>query len=209
MRSVSRRFVAIVLMLMATAAALSFTDRRRPEYLVQPLHEIPAKIADWTATGADEALDPLVLKRLKPTDYLARYYAKNGYKMGLFISFYAEQRSGESMHSPKNCLPGSGWEIWKREAVMIPTESGPVEINKYFIQNSGRRMLVMYWYQSKRRIVASEYLGKILLVRDALLENHTSGSIVRITLADDPTLAAEGERIAAAVIPEVQRCFGD
>jgi EpsI family protein len=112
------------------------------------------------------------------------------------------------MHSPKNCLPGSGWEIWKYDSAWIQTNTGKVKINKYSIENSGQRSLVFYWYQSKSRIIASEYLGKILLVQDALMDGRTAGSIVRIIVADVPGAAEEGASFAAKVIPQVQRCFG-
>jgi EpsI family protein len=209
MRTTSWQFVTVVSLLAATALASGFSQRRRPENLVHPLSDVDTHIAGWDSATGDEVLEPSVLRVLKPTDYLSRMYKKNDRKMSLFISFYAAQHAGESMHSPKHCLPGSGWEIWKHGSGKISVGGSPVEINEYSIQKSGQRMLVLYWYQSKGRIVANEYLGKIFLVRDALLENRTSGSIVRIIVPDDPASAAEGERFAAAVIPQVQRCFGD
>jgi len=49
-----------------------------------------------------------------------------------------------------------------------------------------QRALVLYWYQSRDRVIASEYIGKVLLVRDALFSGRTSGSIVRIVVPDRP-----------------------
>ena len=126
----------------------------------------------------------------------------------LFIAYYAQQRAGESMHSPKHCLPGGGWEIWKQDSELLTVRGKQFEINKYSIQNSGSRMLMFYWYQSKTRIVASEYIGKLLLARDTLLSGHTSGSIVRIMLPDSPAISNEGLAFATRLIPEVERCFG-
>jgi len=83
-----------------------------------------------------------------------------------------------------------------------------VQINKYSIQNSGSRMLMFYWYQSKTRILASEYLGKIQLARDAVLTGNTSGSIVRIMLPDTPAADEQGIFFAKRLIPEVEHCFG-
>ena len=185
MKKFSLRFVATVLLLAATLVAASLADRRVPDFLAQPLDKIDTQLAGWQAV-ADEPLGARVLKVLLPTSYLSRTYRKGGLPMGLFVAFYAQQRGGESMHSPKNCLPGSGWEIWKYESASIPVNGQPVTVNKYFIHNSGQRMLMYYWYQSKQRIIASEYLGKILLVRDALFDGRTAGSIVRITLPEPP-----------------------
>ena len=113
------------------------------------------------------------------------------------------------MHSPKHCLPGAGWEIWQHDSAMVPINGKRYEVNQYSIQNAGSRMLMLYWYQSRDRITASEYLGKVLLARDTIMTGHTAGSLVRIMLADVPGAGKEGVAFAAKLIPEVQRCFGN
>ncbi len=112
------------------------------------------------------------------------------------------------MHSPKHCLPGSGWEIWKHGSALVPVNGRQIEINQYSIQNSGQRLLVFYWYQSRERILSSEYMGKILLAKDALLTGHTAGSLVRVTLPDVPAAPEEGVAFASVLIPAMQRCLG-
>lgn len=204
----SARYLVTILLLTVTLGAYTLSQRRKPDFLAQPLDTIDKQIAGWSKT-ADEPLSELVLDRLQLTSYLSRSYEKQGSKLGLFIAFYAEQRAGESMHSPKHCLPGSGWHIWKHDSAMIPLSGGEVKINKYSIQNSGQRMLVFYWYQSKRRVIASEYMGKVLLAKDAILDGRTAGSLVRIILPDTPSATAEGTSFASVLIPEVQRCFGE
>ena len=203
----NRCFVLTVLLLAGTLGAIGVTAKRLPDQLNKPLAEIPTKIGDWT-TVQEQKLDSHVLQVLLPTSYLSRTYSKGGRPADLFIAYYAQQRAGESMHSPKNCLPGSGWEIWNYDSAWIPTDSGKVKVNKYSIENAGQRSLVFYWYQSKSRIIASEYVGKILLVRDALLDGRTAGSSVRIIVPDVPGAAEDATLFASKVIPQVQRCFG-
>jgi EpsI family protein len=201
-------YIGTVVLLATTLAGYALSERRQPDFLAQPLDMIDKQIAGWKMVG-DEPLSSGVLGRLQLTSYVARLYEKQETKLDLFIAFYAQQRAGESMHSPKHCLPGSGWEIWKHDSAMVPVGGKLVRINQYSIQNSGQRMLVFYWYQSKRRIIASEYMGKILLARDALFDGRTAGSLVRIILPDVPSAPAAGTAFAAALIPEVQRCFGE
>lgn len=208
MNRISTRYVLTILLLATTLAGYSLSQRRKPDFLAKPLDTVSKQIAGWSMDN-DEPLGPRVLKRLQLTSYISRSYSKNGESLGLFAAFYAEQRAGESMHSPKYCLPGSGWEIWKQDSAVVPVNGEQYKVNQYYIQNSGRRMIVLYWYQSKRRIIASEYMGKILLVKDSLLDGRTAGSIVRITLPDTPSAPAQGVQFAAALIPQIQRCFGE
>jgi EpsI family protein len=201
-------YTVTVLLLSATLAAYALSERRKPDFLVQPLDTVDQQIDGWKMTGT-EPLTEGVLGRLQLTSYVSRQYEKRGTHLALFIAFYAQQRAGESMHSPKHCLPGSGWEIWKIDSALVSVGGRQVEVNQYSIQNSGQRNLVFYWYQSRRRIIKSEYMGKILLAKDALFDGQTAGSLVRITLPDTPSAPAEATAFASILIPEVQRCFGE
>jgi EpsI family protein len=205
--SISFRYIGTIAVLGGALVAGNLTERRIPEKLAFPLEQIRQQIAGWTAT-ADEVLPPPTLRALKATAYLVRDYQKGDQRLDLFIAFYAQQRAGESMHSPKHCLPGAGWEIWQLGSVRVPVDGRQIEINKYSIENAGTRRVMFYWYQSKGRVIASEYLGKVLLARDTLLTGHTAGSIVRVTLADTPGALNEGVAFASQVIPEVSRCLG-
>jgi EpsI family protein len=183
MRSNSWQYVITVLLLAGTLAASKLSERRQPESLARSLDQIPINIGSWTGADAPP-LGDAVLQVLRPTSYLDRRYERGADQISLFIAYYAEQRAGESMHSPKHCLPGGGWEIWSYGSAWVPVEGRQIKINRYSIQHNDERLLVLYWYQSKQRIIASEYLGKILLVRDAMAMGSTSGSLVRLILRD-------------------------
>jgi EpsI family protein len=204
---VSLPFAATTALLATTLLLGGLTARRIAESLAIPLESIDSHILGWTGVK-DNTLPEGILKELKPTTYLSRSYRKESMELDLFIAFYSQQRAGESMHSPKHCLPGSGWEIWQHGSAFVPVGGQQIKINKYSIQNQGTRLLMFYWYQSKNRIVANEYIGKVMLARDTLLTGHTAGSIVRITLPDVPGANEEGVAIASKVIGEMQRCFG-
>lgn len=195
-------------LLAATLLAYKTTGGRPAETLARPLDTIPWQMAGFQGSE-NPALTDGVLAQLKPTSYLSRTYRKDGLEADLFIAYYAQQRAGESMHSPKHCLPGSGWEIWDYGSTDISAPGGTARINRYNISRNGQRMVVFYWYQSRERIIASEYLGKILLARDTLLRNSTAGSIVRVVVPDLPQAKDDARAMAAALIPQVRRCFGE
>jgi EpsI family protein len=205
--TVSLHWIATFLLLVTTLTASRLMARRRSEFLIQPLNTIDRQIAGFTAAD-NPVLTDEVLAQLKPTSYLSRTYNKSGLQADLFIAFYAQQRAGESMHSPKHCLPGAGWEIFDYASAAIPAGGRRYKVNKYRVSRETERRLVLYWYQSKQRIIANEYLGKLLLAHDALLQNSTSGSIVRIIVPDRPGAFEAARELASAIILQVQRCFG-
>jgi EpsI family protein len=199
--------VGVLLLLSGTLVASKVTSHRLAVNLSKELETIPLEMSGFTGTN-NPPLQDNVLNELKANSYLTRTYRSVDLAADLFIAFYAQQRAGESMHSPKHCLPGSGWEIWDYATTTISVENHRFVVNQYSIDRDGDRRLVLYWYQSKSRLFASEYLGKILLARDALLQNSTAAAIVRIIVPDKTGAANEASRLAAQVIPELQRCFG-
>jgi len=202
------RFLLVFGLLTGTLVLSKLGDRRVPQTLARRLSDLPRDIAGWRSTGDDPALSDGVLAQLKPTSYLARAYRQDNRELRLFVAYYAQQRAGESMHSPKHCLPGAGWQIWDYNSVQIRVGGSATNINKYSIHNAGSRAVVLYWYQSKQRIIASEYLGKLLLVRDAILDGRTAGSIVKITCIDELDLIAGATEFASELIPQLQISFG-
>jgi EpsI family protein len=204
----SWRLLLTLVLLAATLVASKLADNGRSVSLAQPLDSIGTSIAGFTG-GSSLPLAPSALAALKCDAYLSRTYRKSGIGADLFIAYYAQQRSGESMHSPKHCLPGAGWEIWDYGNMDVRANGRNFKINKYSISHEDDRRVVLYWYQSKTRIIASEYLGKVLLARDALLRHSTAGSIVRIIVPDQPGVLEPAREFAAEVIPQVQHCFSN
>lgn len=158
-----------------------------------PLQQIPLAIGDWQ--GDDIALDADTLAILRVSDYVNRtYQSRTAPPVSLYVGYYRSQRTGDSIHSPKNCLPGSGWEpVWSgRWAVEIPGRE-PIVVNSYLVQKGFDRELVFYWYQSQGRVIASEYRAKLWMAIDAVTRNRTDGALVRfVTSTVDGQGKAQG-----------------
>ena len=160
----------------------------------QPLAEVPRQLGDWEALK-DETIDADTLAVLKANDYLVRTYRNGEETAGLFIAYYRAQHAGESMHSPKNCLPGSGWQPVENDRVSLGIDpSGrPVWVNRYIVEKDGQRTLSLYWYQENGRTIASEYWGKIYMVWDTFRTGRRDGAIVRISV---PMATRDGDAAA-------------
>lgn len=199
--------LCVFTMLAGTLVAARLTSHRLGGALAESLETIPWELAGFVGS-ANPPLQRSVLNELRATNYIARTYRKDDLEADLFVAYYAQQRAGESMHSPKHCLPGGGWEIWKFDMLDAHAGGARYAINKYSISHEGERRIVLYWYQSRERVFASEYLGKLLLARDALLQHSTAAAIVRIIVPDNDQAVSGGSALASAMILEMQRCFG-
>jgi EpsI family protein len=206
MNAATKLFAITAALLAATWASSALSGNRLPEPLAQPLESIPRQIGPWTGS-ADHPLDQATEDVLRATSYLSRSYQRDDLTLDFFTAFYALQEAGETMHSPRNCLPGSGWEVWRHSTVDFEVDGKTVTLNEYGVQNGARRMIVLYWYQTPERIIASEYYAKLCLVWDAVVSSRTSGSIVRVVAPDRPGSLEAATEFAAKMIPEVQRCL--
>lgn len=173
--------------------------------LQKPLREFPSAIG--LSHGEDRPFDKQVVKAIGADDYINRVYLGATPPIELYIGYYRDQRSGDRIHSPKNCLPGSGWEPVHSARVQIGSEGGvPVLANEYLVAQGTKRDMVLYWYQSHGRIVASEYLAKFLLISDGLKNRPTDGAIIRIwtTAVDgEVTAQARAAEFAHRIYPQV------
>jgi len=201
------RFGATLLLLGGTVA-ISYFNGRGDSALARPLESIDSQLDGWFGSD-DPPPESGVLNTLAATSFLSRTYRRGDASMNLWVAFYAHQQAGETMHSPKLCLPGSGWELIEQQSARVQARRLSVGINDIVLMRPGDRMRMLYWYQSPKRVVASEYAGKLALMWDAFRYGQSSGSLVRITFADDPAERDHALSFAGAVMTQVDRCFGN
>jgi EpsI family protein len=196
--STTARWSIVCVLMLATAAFLAQRSRAEPVPIREALDTCPVMIGDWRGQTA-APFDPRTLTVLGVDEYLNRVYrAPDGLPLGLYVGYYGSQRQGDTMHSPLNCLPGAGWTpvSFARIDVAVPAASTTIHVNRYTVEKGLERQVVLYWYQSHGRVVASEYWGKIYLVLDAIRTNRTDGALVRVVA---PVVSGEADAEARAV----------
>jgi EpsI family protein len=167
-----------------------------------PLALLPETIGSRTAQ--DVPLDSETLGILGDGRFLNRVYTNPGgpgqlpeVPISLFIGYFPTQRTGQSIHSPQNCLPGAGWAFLSSKVINLPTASGkPYPVGEYLIGNAGVKQVVLYWYLAHGRSVANDYKAKAYMMLDALRWNRTDGSLIRIVtpVASNESLADAQQR---------------
>jgi EpsI family protein len=183
-----------------------------------PLATLPPTLVGHEAVP--RSLSAAEIAWAKSPDYVLRDYERDG-QLGfaLYVAYYDVQQGDRSIHSPKNCLPGSGWEPLSSEERIVRTAGGTLPVNRFLLAHKEQRALAYYWYQGRGRAVANEYAVKAWLLWDALTARRTEEALVRIVVPVDPDPAdgpharelAEARAdslavlIASRVAPEVER----
>jgi EpsI family protein len=199
LNSTPARVASVLLLLQAGLLYSSIREEYVPEGL--PLAGLPLEFGQWRFFRENVA-DPEVREVLQADDLVNRSYQNGVVGANLFVAAFRSQRTGKAPHSPKNCLPGSGWE-WVK-ASTLPVEVGraePIVVNRYIVARGQERSLVMYWYQSRDRVVASEYEAKFWVMADAIRYNRTDTALVRVVVPIGPDKdEARAERYAVDFI---------
>jgi len=201
------RALVLASCLLLTAWYLSHASTAEAVPAHEPITSLPLGFDDWVGQNSTP-FSPQVLAVLGADSYIMRLYRRpNNHEpvVGLYVGFYESQRQGETMHSPLNCMPGAGWLPTSKATASISAFDGALRtnralrVNRVVIQRGLDRQLVLYWYQSHGRIVASEYWGKIYTVVDAVRLNRTDAALVRVLTPIDDEPGSEARAEARAV----------
>lgn len=159
--------------------------------LSRPLAEIPRQLAGWSLAH-ESPVDAETMELLKADDTVNRTYrTADGAFASLFIAFFKSQRAGVAPHSPKVCLPGSGWVPAESTTINIDIPGRePINVNRYIVTKGDSRSLIIYWYQTPYRVIANELTAKLYTIVDGLKHHRSDTTLVRIIV---PIQGAESE----------------
>jgi len=188
--------------------AAEFRDENIPA--IRPLAEFPVNVAAWQMVRETQ-LEKEVQEVLAADDTMSRVYLDPAGKnaASLFVAFFKSQRTGHWVHSPKNCLPGAGWEPAESGVIQVSAPGGsmpPITINRYIVARGEEKSVVLYWYQSHNRVIASEFSAKLWLVADSVRYHRSDTALVRVVVPvrDDQEAALQtGVAFVRAIFPQL------
>jgi len=192
------RFWTVAVLLAGTAVLLRARGATDRIPVSEPLSLVPHTIAGWT--GSDLEIDQETRDVLGSGDFLSRIYTRTqgAPTIGLFIAYFPSQRTGATIHSPKNCLPGAGWMFESsRYITLADADHKPHRVGEYVISDGDERQFVIYWYQAHGRSVANEYEARMYMVKDAVEMGRTDGALVRVTTPIRPLESTAEAKIRA------------
>jgi EpsI family protein len=196
----------------AGALLLLGIDRQQAMPLRGPLSEIPTQILGFQ--GTDRPVSPEEQQVAGMNAFVLREYRAGSAApaFSVYVGYYEQQTQGRTIHSPRNCLPGAGWEPLAVSDREISLGTGRVSLRRYVLAKGTQKALVYYWYQGRGRISSNEYKVKWELLRDAALRGRSEEALVRIVLPLEGSEAAVDSLAAATariLIPAIDRSLPD
>jgi len=195
----SPRFWVVLLLLIAAFTTLHLrasVDRVPPS---EPLNLLPRVISQYSSKDIPITQETLAI--LGDGRFLNRIYVDSSPArppVSLFIGYFPTQRTGQSIHSPQNCLPGAGWTFASSSKIFLDTpQIKKYAVGEYVITNGTDRQVVLYWYLAHGRSIANDYVAKAYMMADAIRYNRTDGALVRLVTPLEPneSLTAAQNRV--------------
>jgi EpsI family protein len=208
----SKSFVILSAVLLAQAGMFYGFSRKENIPSRRPLADFSLAGTPWKSVQ-DVELSADELAVLQADDILSRIYQHQSPERGasLFVAFFDTQKTGKTPHSPKNCLPAAGWVPSRNEIVEIPVPglAQPIQANEYVVARGDNQSVVLYWYQSHNRTVASEYWAKFYTVADSIRYNRSDTALVRVVVGvnggDTKTASQTATEFAIAFFPQLKQ----
>lgn len=169
----------------------------------QQLVDFPLQLGGWT--GVASPLERHYLDALALDDYvMVDYTAADRRPVNVYVAYYLSPKKGRSSHSPKQCIPGGGWDITSFEPIRMDhvlEVKADQAINRVVVQKDGYKQIVYYWFKQRDRWITSEYLVKFFLFWDSLTRHRADGALVRLSSSVHPgeNEASVDERLQAMV----------
>ena len=207
----SARVAALFVFLFGQALWITYGSPR--EYLpaVPDFRPFPHELGNWSMEG-ENPIDPAALNVLQSDATLSRTYTENGapWSAQLLVVWFQTQRGGEKQpHSPKVCLPASGWLPVKSDVIRV----GDLDVNRYIVADRSNRGVMLYWYRTPFRNETSEWAAKFWGMSDSLRYGRTDTALVRIFVpasssqgsANDEAASAAAARFLQSARAELER----
>ena len=145
------------------------------------LESIPLTMDSWV--GRDIQIDEATERILDVNQYIYREYVnESGFSVWLFVGYFTSQKFGSGIHSPRHCLPGSGWEIVNRTYAPLPGDRS-LKVNHVDIIRGQSRQKMYYWFVTRAGHLNNEFSLKGDLVVSALLGRPTDAAFIRINVS--------------------------
>jgi len=210
MRRGTVRFLPALLMGIGALLLLG-VNRQKVMPLAAPLSTLPTEILGLA--GRDHPITAAEQQVAGMTNYVLRDFvnpADSTFGFSVYVGYYDRQTQGKTIHSPKNCLPGAGWEPTAVSDQEIIVGGQRVVVRRYLLAKDQTRAMVYYWYEGRGRVSSNEYRVKWELLRDAALTGRSEEALVRIVLPlnrGEAFADSTAQNVARSIIPAIERAL--
>lgn len=198
--------IIIVLLLVTFGLAHAIRSYRPASAGAGDFEQFPRTIGDWY--GQEQIIPEPVLEVLNPEAiYAAQYVNAEGREVHLLFDFFSSDAKRGGPHSPRNCLPGSGWIIKNVTRRTVPLGDRVIEAGRFELSWQNQPFVMDFWYVTHWGETANDYAFKLHEMLTSLTFRPRDIGFVRFIAPGDPDGLAALEEFQQQAVPEIYRLF--
>jgi EpsI family protein len=179
-----RALILLVILSLSGGYAHQLRGNRVHAGSIPDLSELPTTTSGWSSK--DFELSETVLAVLDPDAVLQRLYRhRDGSEVWLFVAYFAEQQINSQIHSPRQCIPGSGWTVVSTDQHSLTLPRRTQTATRMVLERDDTSHELWYWFDTRGGSVAGEYALKWDLVKNSLARRPTDAAFVRYVASED------------------------
>jgi EpsI family protein len=200
-----KSFAKILTILILTFAIALVIKYYRPSSLGDVnLDNFPLIIGQWH--GERDVVSQPVLDLLNPVDiFSATYTNSDGAQIHLLFDFFSSDATFGGPHSPRNCLPGSGWVIQEVEHHNVSVNGRTIPAGRFALQFGATKRVMDFWYVTNFGETSNDYVFKLHLLLSSLTFKPRDVAFVRFIANDDPVSLEALEQFQQLTVEEIYR----
>ena len=200
----------ILFLLLGIAALYVYSRSEVAVPVNQSFALFPQTAEGWKMVGQSR-FDERTLEVLKPTDYLSREYSSDdGESVGLYVGYHDGGPKSGPIHSPRQCLPGSGWNRIKDEVRALDIGDRKVSYVSAVYEKDTAKQLFLYWFQVKGDILTDEYALKLMQLKNSVMSNQRDSAFIRLALSvteNEEQSILTGEQFIRSFFPAISHAL--
>jgi len=166
------------------------------------LASIPLEKDDWV--GNEFQFDESTLQLLNPDQVFSAVYTNElGKNVHLFVDYYSPTNKSGSIHSPRNCMPGSGWIMDKTEARNIEFGGKLISAHRIYLRRGNVEQVMDFWYVTRFGETANDYKFAIYSMLCSLTFQPKDRAFIRFVTFNDPISLEAMENFESIYLSEI------
>ena len=200
-----KSFVVLLFVILLTFAATTIIGYyRAPVEMAAKLENLPLSKGEWV--GSLQQLPESIVELLSPDQFFAASFSDGrGHNVQLFVDYFSPGNMAGAIHSPRNCLPGSGWVIEGSVPRNVELGNRRIGANRFHLSLGEAQYVMDFWYITRLGETASDYRLKFNTMISSLILRPTDKAFVRFVASDDEGSVAAMEDFEAMIVEDIYR----
>lgn len=166
--------------------------------------DFPLELGQWR--GKKENISQTVIDLLNPMDITSISYVNNdGVSIHLFFDYFSSDASFGGPHSPRNCVPGSGWIIENTFEKDIELDGRIIHSGVFELRFEKSFSVMEFWYVTHFGETANDYKFKLYELLSALTFSPRDVAFIRFVTSNDPRSLKALKEFQTLVVPEIYK----